>query len=369
MDPQLAASSVILDSLAEGVYVCDRDRRIVYWNKPAERITGWSAEEVVGRRCLDNLLCHEDKDGRRLCGEEHCPLHRSMATGAASTVPLIVFAQAKDGQRIPMQVTVAPIYDEAGVVVGGVETFREMSTVLGDLMRAKQIQELSLEHDLPHDPRIAFTTAYSPHDIVGGDFYALQRLDADRYGFLLADVMGHGVAAALYTMHLSSLWSRRSADLLMPAQFAAGVNRELSRIVRDESFATAICGTIDASSGCVRFASAGGPPAIVFRSDDSVEEIEASGVPLGMLEDADYDEVTGELRPGDAMLLVSDGALEVIAADGAMLGVDGLVRILQTYGYPRSPLPIKAVEAELLRFSNSIRLQDDVTLIEMRFLT
>jgi PAS domain S-box-containing protein len=366
MNAQLAASSVILDSLGEGVYVCDRDRRIVYWNKSAEQITGWRAEDVIGRRCLDNVLCHEDKDGRRLCGEEHCPLHRSMITGASSTVPLIVFAQGKGGQRIPMQVTVAPIHDDSGAVVGGVETFREMSAVLNDLMRAKQIQTLSLEHDLPQDSRIRFTTAYAPHDIVGGDFYAIRQLSADKYGVLLADVMGHGVAAALYTMHLSSLWSRHHDQLIKPAQFATTVNRELSRVVKDESFATAICGVLDIRTGQLLLASAGGPPVIIFRGDESFEEVEAPGLPLGMMEDADYDEVSAILRPGDVMLLVSDGAIEIHNACGEMLGVDGLVRTLRAHDYPRASLAVEALEAELLRYSDAIRLLDDVTLIEAR---
>lgn len=368
MDAQLVASNVILDSLGEGVYVCDRDRRIVYWNKPAERITGWQAEDVIGRRCLDNVLCHEDKDGRRLCGEEHCPLHRSMITGASSTVPLIVFAQGKGGERIPMQVTVAPIHDDAGNVVGGVETFREMSAVLADLMRAKQIQSLSLEHDLPEDPRIRFTASYSPHDIVGGDFYAIRQLNVDQYGVLLADVMGHGVAAALYTMHLSSLWSRYHAQLVKPAEFADRINSELSRVVKDESFATALCGVINAATGQVRLASAGGPAAVIFRSNNSFEEIDIPGIPLGMIEDADYEDVTADLDPGDTILLVSDGALEIHDAGGQMLGVEGLARILRAQDYPQSPLPVKALEDELLRYSNAIRLMDDVTLVECRLL-
>lgn len=366
MEAHLVASSVILDSLGEGVYVCDRDRRIVYWNKPAEQITGWSAKEVMGRRCLDNVLCHEDKDGRRLCGEEHCPLHRSMITGSSNAVPLIVFALGKSGNRIPMQVTVAPIYDAAGNVVGGVETFREMSTVLADLMRAKQIQSLSLEHDLPEDPRIRFTTSYSPHDIVGGDFYAICQLSADQYGILLADVMGHGVAAALYTMHLSSLWSRYRTHLINPAEFAARVNSELSRVVKDESFATALCGVINAATGEVRLASAGGPAAVIFRAEKAYEEIDVAGLPLGMLEDAEYEEAAAILQPNDTMLLLSDGALEIHDAAGRMLGSDGLIHILTALGYPHIPLPVKAVEDELLRYSNAIRLMDDVTLIEVR---
>ncbi len=368
MDNQLTLSNVILDSLSDGVYVCDRDRRIVYWSSSAERITGWPAEDVVGRRCLDDVLCHVDKDGHQLCGEEHCPLHRAMITGTSSTCPLIVFAKSKTGQRIPMQVTVSPIHDAAGAVVGGVETFRDMTTALTDLERAKRIQMLSMEHDLPENPRIRFSMHYTPHDIVGGDFYAIEQLDADRYGILLADVMGHGVAAALHTMHLSSLWLRHHELLTDPAVFAETMNRELSRIVKDESFATAVGMMIDASEGKLRLASAGGPPVLIMRADGAVKQLEAPGMPLGMLEDATYDEMTAELRRGDCLLLISDGAFEIHNASGEMLGVEGFIRILQAHGYPGAPLPIEAVEQELLRHSNAIRLLDDVTLIEARYL-
>jgi PAS domain-containing protein len=55
----------VVDSLNDGIYVCDLDRRIIYWSESAQRITGWSAEEVVGRHCFDSVLCHVDKDGQR----------------------------------------------------------------------------------------------------------------------------------------------------------------------------------------------------------------------------------------------------------------------------------------------------------------
>ena len=87
MDVSSVDVGAIIDSLSDGVYVCDRDRRITYWSKSAERITGWKAEDVVGRRCLDDVLCHVDKDGHPLCGEEYCPLHRAIITGTGSQPP------------------------------------------------------------------------------------------------------------------------------------------------------------------------------------------------------------------------------------------------------------------------------------------
>ena len=200
-------AGTILDSLGDGVYVTDTERRIVYWNKAAERMTGWSSAEMLGRNCFDDILSHVDKDGHPLCGKEHCPLHRSIVTGIGSENPL-VFALRKDHKRLPVQVTVAPIRDARGTVVGGVEVFHDISHSYRDLEKAKAIQSISMQHDLPRDARISFATHYMPHDIVGGDYFGIRQLDASRYGFFLADVMGHGVAAALYTMHLSSLWDR-----------------------------------------------------------------------------------------------------------------------------------------------------------------
>jgi phosphoserine phosphatase RsbU/P len=367
MENPLTVASVILDSLSDGVYVCDLDRRIVYWSKSAERITGWAPQDVIGRRCLDDVLCHIDKDNHQLCGEEFCPLHRSMVTGTTSTVPLIVFAKGKEGTRIPMQVAVSPIRDPDGEVIGGVETFRDMSAVLADLERAKRIQALSLEHDLPEDARVRFSTFYMPHDIVGGDFYAIRQLNVDQYCFILADVMGHGVAAALHTMHLSSLWERDCHLLTSPADFARAVNHDLAKVVKDESFATAICGVIDAKQRTLRFASAGGPPVLVVHPNGATEQLESCGLPFGMMEDASYDEVVAQLAPEDCLLLFSDGAVEIHNVNGEMLGVEGLIQILKDFGYPKSSINVNAVEETLLRFSNAIRLEDDLTFLEARF--
>jgi PAS domain S-box-containing protein len=368
MENLLTSAEVILDCLSDGVYVCDRERRIVYWSKSAERITGWQPGDVLGRLCLEDVLCHEDKDGHRLCGEEHCPLHRSMVTGATTTVPVTVFARGKDGRKIPMQVTTAPIRNESGEVVGGVETFRDVAPMLQDLERAKMIQAQTLEQDLPADPRLHFATFYLPHDIVGGDYYAVKQLDSDRYGFLLADMEGHGLAAALYTMQLGSVWNQHFQLLTNPARFAAEVNKELVRIFASVvTFATAVCGVIDARAGKVRLTGAGGPPPLIIRRNQTMQKIECPGPLFGVMEDVPYEEQILELEPGDSLLLFSDGAFEIRNAKDGLLGVDGLIKILTNLDYPQKQLKMDHLQEELLKFSNDIRLQDDLTIIEVRF--
>jgi serine phosphatase RsbU (regulator of sigma subunit) len=234
-----------------------------------------------------------------------------MITGVTTQVPIIVFALRKDGRRVPTQVTTAPIHNEAGEIIGGVETFRDVSPTLVDLERAQKIQHQALQHDLPEDPRLQFSTLFMSYDIVGGDYYAIQLLDADRYGFLLADMEGHGVAAALYAMHLSILWTRHFQLLKSPAEFAAAINEDLVKIFGSVvTFATAMCGIIDASVGTLCFTGAGGPPPLIIHENWAIEEPRSTGPPLGVMEDIPYKEKTVKLESGDSILLFSDGATE-----------------------------------------------------------
>jgi sigma-B regulation protein RsbU (phosphoserine phosphatase) len=357
----------IIDSLGDGIYLCNLDRTITYWSKSAERITGWLAEDVVGRQCFDNILCHVDKDGHRLCGEEYCPLHRSMVTGTGSKGSLLVYARGKDGQRVPMQVVVAPIRNDAGEIIGGIETFRDATETVSDLERAKAIQRAALQHEVPSDARILCKTHYVPQAVIGGDYYAIESLDNGQYAVMLADVMGHGIAAALYTIHLRQLWERYHDLLKDPVEFATNVNQELAKVIgTDESFATAVCGLIDLKQWRFRFVSAGGPAVMLVHADGSYEQLISSGLPLALLEDALYEETNCEIRRGDNLLLFSDGAIEIHSAEGEMLGVDGLVAILKQQDYPRQGLDMSALEEELLRYSNAIRLEDDLSVVEIR---
>lgn len=358
----------LIDSLTEGVYVCDLDRTITYWSRAAEHITGWTPDDVVGKRCCDNVLCHIDKDGHKLCGQEYCPLHRAMVTGSPSNGSLLVFAQSKRGGRVPMHVTVAPLRDDTGQVIGGVETFRDASDEIHDLERARAIQQLALEHQLPADPRVTFTTHYIPHDIIGGDFYAIEPLDDDRYALMLADVMGHGIAAALYTMHLSQLWGRFRHTLTDPAAFVATLNNELVKVVKsDTTFATCLAVLVDLRAGVVRLAGAAAPKVLRSDADGSHEFVGKPGLPLGLMADETFDEVTIPIEGTARLLLFSDGAVEIMDASRTMLDADGFLALLRAQGYPANPIDMHALEESLLKYSNAIRLPDDLTLIDVAF--
>jgi len=357
-----------LRSLNDGVYAVDPDRRIVYWGPSAERITGWRQADIRGKRCSDDILCHVDKDGHPLCGREHCPLHRAMVTGNSSDLPIIVFARHSNGGQVPMRVSVAPIRNDSGEVVGGVETFRDASQEHAEANLTRRIQSTMLRGPSLKDSRIEFKTHYIPWAMLGGDYYAMEKVDKDLFAFILADVSGHGFAASLYTVYLNALWHTHQDLLSQPAELARKMHSELAKLISDDGrFATAIFGLIDLKKMCATLAFAGGPKPLLFSGDGKLEVLDGTGIPLGMPIDADYEEQTVPIHPGDCLLAFTDGVTEITDVNGKLLEVEGLVHVLERIGYPKSR-DFKALEEELLTLSDRIRFSDDLTFLEARLI-
>ena len=114
----------LLESIFDGVYVVDAERRITYWNRGAESLTGYSADEAVRRYCYDNFLGHVDEKGCALC-TNGCPLSATLLDGRRREAD--VFLRHKLGHRVPVCVRVAPITNRSGQIVGAVEVFNDVS--------------------------------------------------------------------------------------------------------------------------------------------------------------------------------------------------------------------------------------------------
>ena len=136
----------IIDHLYDGVYFVDRERKITYWNKGAERITGYDTSQVVGRSCKDNLLNHITAGGEELC-QGQCPLAACMEDG--TTREADVFLHHADGHRVPVLVRVSPLRDSDGNITGAVETFssdqglRSVRSELRQLRHSVQTDQLT----------------------------------------------------------------------------------------------------------------------------------------------------------------------------------------------------------------------------------
>jgi diguanylate cyclase (GGDEF)-like protein/PAS domain S-box-containing protein len=130
----------LLDNLYDGVYYVDLHRRITFWNKAAEIITGYSRQEVLGRQCSDNLLRHIDNRGTCLCLNT-CPLAHTIADGQPRRTA--VYLHHKDGHRLPVSVRVTPLRDEAGHIMGAVEIFSDNSEKVAALQHLKELEHMA----------------------------------------------------------------------------------------------------------------------------------------------------------------------------------------------------------------------------------
>ena len=130
----------VLDNLLGGIYFTDRERRITYWNRQAEHLSGYRAEEVVGKRCADGFLKHVDSSGCLLCTGE-CPLSRTITDGRPHWAE--VYLHHKDGHRVPVEVRVCPLYDGNGEIVGAVEMFNDNSRQRSLRERTRELAKLA----------------------------------------------------------------------------------------------------------------------------------------------------------------------------------------------------------------------------------
>lgn len=135
-DEQADLLKRVMDSLPDGVYIADRERRISYWNNTAEFLTGYRSDEVVGKRCSDNFLTHGEDVGCLLC-EGDCPLRRTIEDGRLRRAD--VYFRHRGGHRVPVEVRVAPIRGTASEVVGVIELFNDNSRQRAVRERAREL--------------------------------------------------------------------------------------------------------------------------------------------------------------------------------------------------------------------------------------
>jgi diguanylate cyclase (GGDEF)-like protein/PAS domain S-box-containing protein len=130
----------IIDNLYDGVYFVDRDRTITFWNKGAERISGYTAGQVLGRRCRDNLLNHVTANGVQLC-QDHCPLAAVMEDGKPREAE--VFLHHAEGYRVPVMVRATALRDDTGNIIGAVETFSNNENVVNTRRRLSEMRQMA----------------------------------------------------------------------------------------------------------------------------------------------------------------------------------------------------------------------------------
>jgi GAF domain-containing protein len=224
---------------------------------------------------------------------------------------------------------ISVLCDQLGITLENAELFAERSRV------ATAMQRTLLPPLMPEIPGVDLAAAYRPAgagSLVGGDFYDVFELGEAGWGLVVGDVSGFGPEAAALTGLARYTVRAVAAQVPGPAEVLRRLNDAMRRLEPSERFCTAVYSRIrpESSSVDIVLASAGHPPALVLRDDESVEELPTGGLMLGVFADVDLVDHHVRLGPGDAMILYTDGTTEARDRAGEQFGTGRLTRLLGT---------------------------------------
>ncbi len=256
-------------------------------------------------------------------------------------------------------------------------------TAANDRMReslraAAAIQQSFLPERLPDTDRVSCSWRYVPCEELAGDTMNIIRLDETRIGIYVADVSGHGVPAALLSVHLSRILTRRTgADALMhrpradggyeitsPSAVASHLNQRFNYDTRTQQYFTFLYGILDLISGEFRYTSAGHPGPIVLSGESAT--IHAATPPaIGFIPDGAFTESALQLKTGDRLYLYSDGLFEVSNRDEEEFGEKRLAEALGACAPQPLAFGVDFVIREARAWMGGGPFPDDISLIAL----
>lgn len=240
---------------------------------------------------------------------------------------------------------------------------------------AGRLQARILPTDFPDDPRCQIFASTKAAKDVGGDFYDIFPVDKDHLGFLIADVSGKGIAAAIFMAISRTIINviAQSAEEggFSPANVLGHANRLICRENPEMFFVTLMCGRVDMHTGEVIYANAGHMPPILIGADGRVGELPLTqeSMAVGVHEALEFHNETAIIQPGDALYMYTDGVSEANDESGHVYGLERLLEILRAQGVGKNPRQLTAaVWDELEKFRGESGQYDDVTQLAVKYL-
>ncbi len=239
---------------------------------------------------------------------------------------------------------------------------RRLLSIENELAIAREIQSSILPSCAPELKSLRISAAYHPMTAVAGDFYEFVPVDQYRVGFLVADVSGHGVPAALIAAMIKVAMQSVVSSASDPAVVLRGLNRILSGQLRSQ-FVSAAYLWLDTETGKALYSAAGHPPLLCWRQG-KLEQIESNGLLIGVRPDSDYPVCEIPISSGDRFLLYTDGIIEPENAAGDPFGDHHLEQVVRDNGArPPSELSEQLLREIRVWQPASVSQQDDITLI------
>ena len=253
-------------------------------------------------------------------------------------------------------VTIARTEIEAGLALR-----HDHSHAARETAQAQAVQQALLPVHLPAATSWDLAARWQPASTFGGDCYDAVTLDASRLALSIGDVCGKGLPAALLMTHLQASVRAFASPQTPPEAVVTCVNEALCRHGDLRRFVTLFYSVYDAASDVLRFCNAGHNPPILARHDGSIVRLASGGAVAGMFEEAAYESGQVDFRPGDRLVLFTDGVTDAGSEDGAEFGDDRLVAAVKASRACSSAGVVDRVFADVSAHTGA--LHDDATLV------
>ena len=232
-----------------------------------------------------------------------------------------------------------------------------------ELEIAKQVQAQLFPQTLPPLRTLEYAGTCIQARKVGGDYYDFLDLGQERLGFVIGDISGKGIAAALLMANLqANLRSQCAIAVDQPQRFLRSVNQLFCENTPNGSFATLFFAEYDDSAGRLRYANCGHLCALLLRSDNTLERLESTATVLGVFKEWDCTIGECRLRAGDTLALYTDGITESYDAEEEEFGEQRLIEALRRNCGLSPQCLMDSIVAEVQKFSPQEQ-HDDITLI------
>jgi serine phosphatase RsbU (regulator of sigma subunit) len=233
-----------------------------------------------------------------------------------------------------------------------------------ELEIAKQVQARLFPQKFPPLKTLEYAGTCIQARKVGGDYYDFLDLGSNRLGFVIGDISGKGIAAALLMANLqANLRSQCAIALDQPQRLLCAVNQLFCENTLDGAFATLFFAEYDDNAGTLRYANCGHLPALILRGDHSVERLHATATVLGIFKQWDCTIEEVQLQPGDTFALYTDGITESYdAGNDEQFGEDRLIEALRAKNGASPQSLLDSIVSAVQRFSPGEQ-HDDITLI------
>jgi sigma-B regulation protein RsbU (phosphoserine phosphatase) len=247
----------------------------------------------------------------------------------------------------------------------------QLESIKGDLAIASEIQQAILPRIFPPFPDLSeqldIAASMNAAKDVGGDFYDFFRIDDERIGFLIADVSGKGVPAAIFMAVSRTLIRATGMQGMTPAKCMAHSNMLLSKESVNSMFVTVFYGIYNVKTGEITYSNAGHNPPYILKQNGQVEQLPLSkDLVLGAIDGMEYHDFSLQLNPGDSLVLFTDGVTEATNTSFEEFGEQRLEDTLKDVVLHNCQEIIDAIKADVATFVGEAEQSDDITILAIK---